>query len=281
MIRNVATALLCLIFLGAGYWLGGQSHRQLQVKVQEALDSSQSAEELLAQVMTVFVADLGLKLGQREYLFSNCQTSQGQTTNSTNPSPTESSSSPDLERPSGASGPARGSSPGATSDKPLAWHELEKSRSLVASEREADEFLKTVRLENLFDVIKGAIPIGSDGVNMLTGTFKGRLIFFDANQKPKDVTLIMSSTGQGSSQTGSYELIISNGDQKESHTKGEGGLKHFNGLGPGSAGVLIRFTPESYVQLYSSDRYNGLFGNYYTQEAADKFFPTGTMWLHR
>lgn len=242
--------------------------------------------------MTVFVADLGLKLGQREFLFKesgNSKLNCGPAANASAP-PLQDSNAVTASGTAGSKGnndpQGYGSSkltatPGNTSEKPIVWRELEKSRALVSTEREAEDFLKTVRLENFFSVIKSAIPVGSDGLNMLSGTFKGKLIFFDGNQKPKDVTLILSSSGQGASSTGKYELIISNGEQKESHTKGEGGFKHFNGLGDGSAGVLIRFTPDSYVQMYSSDRYNGLFGNYYTQESIDKFGPTGTMWLHR
>lgn len=161
----------------------------------------------------------------------------------------------------------------------MPWRELEKNRNQVASEREAEDFLKSVQMENLFPIIKAAANIGGDGLRMLSGRFQGKLVFFDGNRKPKDVEMTLTYSGQGASATGSYELIVSQDGQKESHTKGQGGFKHYNGFGEGSSAVLVRLTPDSYLQLYAADRFDGLFGNYYTQESVDKFTPVGTVFL--
>ena len=162
--QRVITILLCLLTGFAGYWLGGASSRQTLAKLQSAIDQSQTAEELLAQMMTIFVADLGLRLQSKEFLFVGAQPSPAMA--GTGPSAAGGAPTPpDSQTPPGVGGstePSHSTSakPSGVSAKPqessMPWRELEKNRNQVASEREAEDFLKSVQMENLFPIIKAA-----------------------------------------------------------------------------------------------------------------------------
>lgn len=230
---------------------------------------AEKAEEILAKILQIFIADLGLRLAHSDL---------GPMVKHDRPTENAPGLVAGHEGAKGRnSGQDKQTNPPA-SESSVDWKKLEESLPKVNSSREQDEFLKAVSQENFFPTVRGAVPAQRRNLEQLRGTHKGQLVFLDRGRKTKDFELQIELDSDFNKTSGTYSIIISQDGVKESHTSGSGDFRHFFSSGESSA-VIIRSTPSSYVQLYHSSPLGQFFGNSYNQESVDKFVLEGHVYL--
>lgn len=294
--------LLCVSIAGVSFWLGrsfqegqpvtvhtipDESHfaalKKMEQKMRQISEGDytdylrlkdrkaqyEKAEEILAKIMQIFVADLGLRLskGDREKMPAK----------KTDASMTEAAPASAPKRKAEAPHAAPAKPPGGEA---FNWKVMEARLPDVRDDSDADKFLKSVSVDNLFSAIRDSRPAGTRNLREMNGEFFGQIRFADAGRKPKDVHMSMELKTGPETPEGNYKIIISQDGKDESHTSGAGKFDHYYTTGD-SAAILVRATPNSYAQLYWSPQLNQFFGNYYNMDAVDRYSPVGVIFLRR
>jgi hypothetical protein len=229
----------------------------------------EKAEEILAKIMQIFVADLGLRVAKSDIDKLSSKKPEAVVTQALPASPPP---SPPKRKPEPVSAPA---SPGP--DLKAAETKLHE----VRDEGDADKFLKSVTADNLFSVIRTAQPANRKNLENMAGSFQGHIRFADTALRAKDVQMTVDVKTGTETAEGFYKIIISQEGREESNTTGSGKFADHYKASPESTAILVRATPNNYAQLYWSPQLNQYFGNYYRMESVDRYSPIGVIFLRR
>lgn len=229
---------------------------------------AEKAEEILAKILQIFIADLGLRMAQADL---GPSVKPIETTDDRDRTDVPNENARIDKRENSAKAPA----PPPTE---IDWKQLEERLPHIASTRDQDAFLKTVAQENFFPTVRGAKPASRAQLQVLAGTHKGQLVFLDKGRKSKDFELQIEFGPDLDKAVGNYSIIISQDGKPESHTRGSGDFSHFLTTGA-SAAIIIRSSPNSYIQLYYASSLGQFFGNSYNQDSIDKYVLEGHVYL--
>jgi hypothetical protein len=231
-------------------------------------DRYQKADEILGKIMTVFLADLGMRLGYKPVglaeLDAACAIPGLAATPGIIAAAAASSAAPAL-----SSEPPIAASPVATSVVPGSeWIKNEAALLALQDERAALEELRKMEIKDLFSTLKGSGAVDNSDVLQIEGVYSGTISFFDrklhksdwrirwevqgATQEPLDASMLITLTDKGTGKTFSRSRSKS------------GPLKEFM-KAPGSKGLIVNvYGDDGYIQIYplNGDTRNWV-GNYY------------------
>jgi hypothetical protein len=229
----------------------------------------EKAEEILAKIMQIFVADLGLRMAGFEAGKTAKQEPKPAAPEPAAPAPPPTKKKPEPP-PVVAAPPASG---------PPDWKSMESRLKDLQSENEVDGFLKSVKVDNLFPTISNFRAAMRKDLDALAGSYTGHIRFADSSERPRDVQLKVSLNPINDLAEGEYKIIISKDGVEEENSTGKGNFGDAFSAGQ-SASILIRMS-NNYAQLYWSPQMGQLFGNYYKKDAPDKYSPAGVVFLRR
>lgn len=235
-------------------------------KLKIADERYRKADEILGKIMTVFLADLGLRM--------------------TTPVPAKADStmhgvSDNREANQPAAKPVDNTrtaeAPKTTASRD--WIRYEAQVKEQVSENEVKDILKKMEIKDLFAELKSAKPVSAAQFQIVAGRYIGEIIFFD-DQVPWNIDWDFNGRVLGDGQiVGRQEISIRKNGKRFSHTTGE--INAVMSM-PGSEAILINvYGDDGYLQLYPNERLDHLYANYYQKKGLDQFTLKGVANLRR
>ncbi|MCB0385261.1 MAG: hypothetical protein KDD43_07695 [Bdellovibrionales bacterium] len=251
----------------------------LQIKDERA--KYQKADEILGKIILLFLADLGVRVSKDQLSFARQSTSEQLR-------PTE---APRVDDSIGGGEQLKKSGLSIeTAEIGGGKHLAEKSNTAsekdldeIYSDKEVEDFLNKVTVNNLFDQLRQARSLNRQQLRSLRGTFVGQVHFDDVSKQRWDVKLIFQGREQDGELTGKAKVELSKDGKPFSTSRSSGNLgKNFSSLPGTSRGILVEANGgEGYFQLYAPQRLNSLVGLYYHREKVGEFKRTGVVTLFR
>jgi len=184
---------------------------------------------------------------------------------------------------------------------PPAWLPAEKKVSRLSSEREIEDFNRSVRASNIASYVVNALPFvphepASQGgparpsgtepmakppsFDKILGNYEGE-IRFDDGKKIWQMTLELSGKVDGQKLKGKSLVELSEAGTVISTMTQTGELSLLKKLADESVGILLVPADGQYFQLYHVKDRDLLTGNYYVKEGPTEYVPKGTVRLSR
>lgn len=233
----------------------------------------EKAEEILAKILQIFVADLGLRINKGDL----DKLAKHQAAPAAAPAPVETvAQAPPPPKKKAETPPPTSAAP---SDS-LNWKVMERKLGEVRNEGDAEGFLKSVMVDNLFPSVRTAKPAMRSKLDHMVGRYRGQIRMTDAGQQPSEIEMELSLNPGNELAEGEYRIKISQNGNVQSDSNGKGNFKDYYTAGD-SAAIIVRTTPQNYLQLYWSAQLNQFFGNYYQADSVDKYTPVGVVFLRR
>lgn len=224
------------------------------------------AEELLGKMMTIFLADLGIKLSPETKLAME------------QPLPPLSQQDPQTMAPA--------SNSSALSQKniitkgigePVSGLQLNrKSLDDLRSDADIEKFLKDSELESVDDTLKNskAYSNKSGTLEALQGTFTGSgPVREDGKNKTWDYELIFNGRIEKGALKGSHSIRISEDGNVFNNSKGRGDLSgEYRELPNDPEAILVEAGPKTILQMYYLKSADAMIGNVFRKENAREDF---------
>jgi hypothetical protein len=238
------------------------------------------ANDILAKIMVIFLADLGLRINSNDiekietlsndYVLDNTVSDLKERI----PVPEKQSLVSSNKNSLMAVVP---SNENITQD----WKKVEKKISEINSDSEIDDFLKKVEIKEFFKEISSAQRAGRRTLGLMRGVFTGTLEYFDKETEAADVFLELDGYWEKGKIQGSNKLILSRHGEPFSNSSGEGDLENYKKITGARDAHFIELGGRSgFLQLYfNSD--SSAFGNYYQQKSVNQFELAGRVRLQK
>jgi hypothetical protein len=248
---------------------------QEYLSLKDKAEQYAKAEEILGKVMMLFLADLGIRMSKSDIE----KVARMASAPASAPEPPPAPAPPTLSPPDTNELPKSPHPAPAVAGPP--WPAAqEKKLPEVHSREDARAFLKTVALDNIFGAVKSSKPLDPAALTFLNGNWGGR-IAMDAEGDPS-MRLRLEINGVRETGSGEYKITVTSGKDSKSVTSGKGSFKDFRSAdGSTVQAVIVRSTPTSYLQLYSTARGDMLIGNFYREKSADEYVKAGSVILER
>lgn len=229
------------------------------------------ADEILGKVVTLFLADLGLRLGYKPVAV-------GELGNSCPPAPVANCPIPPPPQHTHAE------TPRPTPKQTPQWIRDELRVANASNDIDALRDLKRMEIPDFFSAVQSAQPISTQDALAVDGKFAGEINFFDRKENKSDWLIewevhLQSAT----SLKGPMVIALTNKSTGKvfSRTKGTTLGKDFMKI-PGSRGLLINvYGDDGYIQIYPFDNKNTWLGNYYGKVKLGTYKMTGQVRLGR
>jgi len=232
----------------------------------------QKADEILGKVVTLFLADLGLRLGYKPIPSSDLGTSC---------SPAPAAPCPPSSAPAVVTAPPSVSPPRKQTPR---WMNEERRLLNETSEADARRDLKKMQIPDLFAAIQTAQPVGMQDAQAINGRFSGEILFSDRKDHKSDWLIEWEvNLRPGATPLGSTSIVLTNkADGKViSRTRGDRPGKDFMKI-PGSRGLIVNvYGDDGYIQIYPFEDGNTWLGNYYEKVKLGSYKMSGQVSLHR
>ena len=231
------------------------------------------ADEILSKIMTVFLADLGL----RQLLPAETPVPQNPTTTVQTQEPAPSSA------PTTAPTEDTQNIPTAPNAGREAARLKRFEMRLINSNREADakDALKSLENKDLFSALKSAEPLTDRKFEIIMGHYTGEISFFD--NKPGwiiewDMNLRKTAKGWQGNQL--ITLTDAKGQIFSRYT-GDGAVKQLSADSNSQAIFVNVQGDDGYLQIYPVRHLDKIYGNYYGKKGLGEFVAKGTVVLQK
>ncbi|WP_413943511.1 hypothetical protein [Bdellovibrio sp. HCB-162] len=273
-----------------------QSAEQIEEKVKEDLieltrqdfeeyqnlksleDRYKKADEILGKIVTVFLADLGLKLGYKPtnpaLLDAACSIAAPTATPvpSPEPSPMMSQETPQ---------------PTPTPAPKANWTRSEYKVRQARDEAEALEEARKLEIPDFFDAIKSSGAISNQEAQAVSGHFQGEITFFDRKAHKSDWFIEWEIPYNKNSKDDTFITLTDKRNGKTfSRTRTGNGKSMLSGnfsSPAGSKAVIVNvYGDDGYIQIYPRDNRGATWvGNYYEKEKLGQYKMAGQVTLNR
>ncbi len=248
----------------------------------------QSANDILAKMMTIFLAELGLRISKNEIHEITApikQEGHNALTGSNKACGPQKSRSqcPSLSQLAREQGKQVIDLNNLNKPKKPKWLENEGKISSIESEDDAKEFLKSVEIKNFSQEIASAKNVGNSGYEKFQGRFEGTLYFDDKDKAPADVFMELDGTiDENGKVVGKNEIKLSREGKVFSHSTGNGDIKNYKKPKSSEKTFFVDLGGKmGFLQVYFLDGGNVLIGNFYRQQDVAKFSKEGIVRLYR
>lgn len=242
-------------------------------------DRYEKADEILGKIVTVFLADLGLRLGYKPtnpaLLDAACAIAAPTPVVTATPTPT---STPQISQENPKPTPT---------PNPQTWTRGENRVTNARDEAEALEELRKLEIPDLFSTLKESKNLSTREALDIDGHFQGEISFFDRKTHKTDWYIewqvqYRSATKEGSS----YIALTRKSDGKTfSRTRSgtEKGLVTDNFMRPaGSRAMIVNvYGDDGYIQIYPLGNKNTWVGNYYEKAKLGEYQMIGQVRLNK
>lgn len=233
----------------------------------------QKADEILGKVVTIFLADLGIRLGYKPIGI-------GELGNSCPPAPVAQCPTPPPQHVANTAPETPKPSP----KQNLTW--LREELRLV-NENNAEDALRDLKkmiIPDFFSAVQSAQSMTTQDALAIEGKFAGEINFINRKDNKSDWLIewevhLRSPT----SMTGPMLITLTNKSNGKvfSRTKGNTPGKDFMKI-PGSRGLLVNvYGDDGYIQIYPFENKNTWLGNYYGKVKLGTYQMTGQVRLNR
>lgn len=254
----------------------------LQLKDQKA--QFLKANEILGKMMTIFLADLGLRVSSQDLKsLKEMPLGSEALASGTCEVPTkDSESAEEVVRSTKESFAPTENQSSAPQSKPTNnWKEKEKRIANVTTDTEIESFLKDVVIEDFFSAIKGSGSVRRRDLSNLNGVFEG-VLTYDSNEQPAEVYMELGGVFRRGQVRGSSKIILSRNGKPFSNSNSNGDINGYKKANANSPAIFVELGGKSgYFQLYFVRSNSVLVGNYYKQQGMDEFVKTGTVTLYK
>ncbi len=241
-------------------------------------DRYKKADEILGKIVTVFLADLGLKLA---YKASNPALLEGSCAipglaPTVTPVP---SATPQQSNMSAAPSPT----PSGTPTKP-AWILNEKRLANLSNEEDVLNSLKKNPIDDLFTTLKSSADISHDDALSIEGRFQGEIQFFNRKKHNTDWILYWEISLAAQNKASASSLITltkKSTGETFSRSRGNQILKNFVRVDGSKALIVNVYGDDGYVQIYPVGGNDHWVGNYYEKGKIGEYLFTGQVVLNR
>lgn len=237
----------------------------------------QKADEILGKIVTVFLADLGVKLA---FKATSADTLEGSCNISTSPTvATAQASSPLPSEPTPASAP-----PIAPAKQVNEWIVHEKSLLEVRDERQAFEDLKKMEIKDLFSSLRQSSAVSTKNSEFILGVYSGEITFFDRKKHKSDWLMSWDVRLRNPNKEDAFALIIltnkDNGKVISRSQTSSGPLRDYVTV-PGSKALIVNIRADAaYIQIYPLNGNTQIWvGNVYEQTKLGEYAMVGQVRL--
>lgn len=247
-----------------------------KIKKIDADSSGKTSDEILAEMMKIFVADWGLKLKFKS-AEAKCELPKSESL----AAPAEMSS---------AKSNSMSSAPEASLTKPEVQlskqgKSIQKSFELnVMNSQNEDEALKAlekIKVEDLFGIYSQTSDVSTKDLQALVGKFTGGFKPVNPKQKSVDIELELEIKKRGPPPEGNYSITEYSEGKQTSRGAGRGSFKGFSALKGNQAIFVERSGGENVMQLYYVPSMDALVGNNYIKSSKSQLEYNGQILLRR
>lgn len=247
-----------------------------KIKRIDADSSGKTSDEILAEMMKIFVADWGLKLKfksaeakcelpKSEPLAAPADVSSTKS-NSMSPVPEASLMKPEIQ-------PAK---QGKSIQKTFELNVMNSQ-----NEDEALKALEKIKVEDLFGIYSQTSDISNKDLQVLVGKFTGGFKPVNPKQKSIDIELELEIKKRGPPPEGNYSITEYFEGKQTSRSAGRGSFKGFSALKGNQAIFIERSGGENVMQLYYVPTIEALVGNNYIKSSKSQLEYNGQIILRR
>lgn len=244
-------------------------------------DRYKKADEILGKIVTVFLADLGMRLNFKNtnvaLLDASCGLPKPALAATVAPPP---SSAPPMSTPVSAVAEAK------PTPQPSLWQRMDRKIMSLSDEQAALEALKDAVIPDLFATLKTAKPIDNKTFQDIYGHFQGEIVFFDRKKNKSDWIIEWKLT-QSNVPRSSYIYLTSKATGKTfSKTTGDGtkGWVDNNfSRDPSSKSIIVNvYADDGYIHIYPFNGNPSVWvGNYYSKKSLGEYELTGQVRVNR
>lgn len=235
-------------------------------------DRYKKADEILGKIVSVFLADIGVRLSFKP----------------TNPALLDVSCNTPLVAASPTPSPAPVMSQVTPTPTPNATPKAKKKNIRLSEGNKAfQEELRSLALTDLFAAVKESSSLKMANAANLMGHFQGEIRFFDRKKHKSDWILEWSLAKGGFQETVgiSYIKISNKSDgnliSKTDSASGQELLKNYFSMGNDGAIFVNIYSDRGYVQIYPQGSRRQWAGNYYERESLGVYSFAGQVQLSR
>lgn len=242
-----------------------------KLKSLEALDNSKSADDVLAEMMKIFVADWGLKIK-----FANLK---------------KETPGADLAKCEISTPTTTAIVPPAFKSQPDKKHEevskLEIPRGLevnivnAASEEESFRLAERLKTDEMFKLFSSTQSAKLQDIVILEGKFRGEVRPSQGAKKPTDIEMEIEIRKRKNPPEGVFTLTESVDGRRISRSSGRGQFKNLSSLSGSKALYVERNGGDNIMHLYYVSALDSLVGNDYARVSKTKLEYSGQVFLKR
>lgn len=240
------------------------------------------ADEILGKIVTVFLADLGLKLNFKptslQFLESSSGTSRNDDLSSTQ-ALVKTSETPSAIK-AGAQDPVKSSSVPLS----IEWAKKEDHLLEIRDEKEAFDELRKMPIPDLYSTLRKSRDATAAEALMIEGRFQGEITFFNHKEYKTDwlieweVRLKSVDKANGSSE---IMLTRKSDGVTFSHARGSGTFKEFLRVDGSKALIVNVQGDDGYIQVYPLNNTEQWVGNYYEKKKSGTYEFVGQVRLNK
>lgn len=256
-------------------------------KLKTMKEKYETANDILAKIMVIFLADLGLRVSQSEIqqTFSPlAENSDYQANNKNCPPPTTCAKCPTLKEMAKDEGmqmvPQNYKVQGSTKEKK--WVKNEEELGKIKNEGDIQEFLKSVAIDNLFEELPNFKTADNNFTKSMEGVFEGSIEFDNPEEQAHQIYLKFENiVTEDTGVRGDYIIKLSKNGEPYSNSNGGGIIQSFKFSSASKKVIFLELGGRTgYFQLYLMN--DGSFiGNFYRQQEVAEFNKIGTVKLYR
>ncbi len=303
----IATAI---VFAGLGFWIGQRSrvgppappmkqvnddvHEKLQHLVDNDMseyyrlkgleDRYKKADDILAKIMSIFLADLGIRMSAENLSLAKQTIS----------SPPVEESTPRADDNAGARSKSGARNKSAlvknpsdtVSEKPGVNLANEKRLGEIRDDHEVNDFLAKSRLDDVYSSLRDTTGLSgsNDDLASINGKFLGMApVQIDGANKLWEASVKLSVSKTVPNVEGAYQILLSENGKEFSNKTGSGGVGgDFKEFTNGSRALMLQASPQIYIQAFYVKQMDALIGNIYRAPGDNsKFSWAGTVQMNR
>lgn len=240
------------------------------------------ADEILGKIVTVFLAELGVKLA-----FKSTSPTMLEGACNISAAPTQ---APAVATLTSSSAPSETDVPAAqtpTSSKPgNEWISHEKNLLEVRDENLALEELKKMEIKDLFSALTASSALSTKSSAGILGVYNGEITFFDRKTHKSDWLISWDVRLRKPNKEDAYALVIlarkDNGEVISRSQTSSGPLQDYMTV-PGSNALIVNIRADkAYIQIYPLNGNTQIWvGNVYEQKKRGEYAMVGQVRLNK
>lgn len=241
------------------------------VRLKESEEKFAKADEMLGKMMLIFLADLGLRLSEKNESVARQSASRARTLTKI---PREQTSNVK---------PVKKSLTHTKEVENRHWVKYGKWIEEERDSRELKDLLEKAKVENFGSELLSSTKIRPELFRKLVGEFRGQMVFLRKDIEPADVLLSINGKIDNGVVRGDNRFELSrNGEKPFTSMSDRGDIdKNFKSFsGNDSDAMIVKVSPNKYLQLFEARGVGGFVGNVYDKEDL-KFARTATLTLER